>query len=137
MGSRTLKDAFGGLPPPMLGHGNLNSPRNVGTPTKGAVMTPTDAQLDALLWANRVSFSITQPLTCHKGHFPCFTVRMSVDTVIHGQYVQRWLGPFEHQTMIEALDVVSMLSAHHGSALELRANRDLLEERQEVLDLDV
>lgn len=98
-------------------------------------MTPTQSTLLALQGAERVAFTITPNPSCRKGHWPCWSVRSAISFVSEQGNATRWEGPYEHLSMPQALDVVAVVSSHMSSALELVAQRELLEEIQLSMDL--
>lgn len=100
-------------------------------------MTPTESWLRAVAMADAVTFSILPLHSCRKGHWPCWAVRMRLDLTTEGGRVSRWQGPYEHQTLTEALDLVAVLAAAAGGGLELLNQREVLEQHQLVLELTV
>lgn len=92
--------------------------------------------LRAIEFATAVNFSISATPSCGVGHPACFNV-VVVSSMDHaGSPLKKYLGPYRHLELQQALDVVAVLSAQYGSALELIDQRRALEEMQMTLDLE-
>lgn len=99
-------------------------------------MTPTESWLRAVAMADAVTFSILPNQSCRKGHWPCWSVRMRLDITDERGRASRWQGPFDHQSLTDALDVVAVLAASAGGGLEMLNRRDeMVDAGQLVLEI--
>lgn len=86
--------------------------------------------------ADSVTFAVSQSLSCRKGHAPCWAVRVVARAELDGHHVQRWLGPYEHLTLDEALDVVGTIAVHESTRMELQRRIEDFKSRQMMLDFN-
>lgn len=92
--------------------------------------------LEALLLSTDVTLQLRRHETCSKRCGSCWSVLLAVRVDDPGHSLRRVEGPYEHLSIEAALDVAAVVSAHYGSALELRRAMQARESWTTLFDPD-